>query len=183
MLCSSHCASAPNGSHSGRADERAWSTQRECRSAHPSRRTTVWDGADSDGALGGQPRPAHVIVSRYARRPVQAGCCALRSSEEASHAGRAEGDSRVADAPSTYRRDPTRRLAQLLHGSAATVAERERNLGMDPFSLLLFALIPLIPIWLIWMALFLTNDPGEEIRAAKHHQFLGPGGPDDPFAD
>jgi len=54
---------------------------------------------------------------------------------------------------------------------------------MDPFSLLLFALIPLIPIWLIWMALFLTNDPGEEIRAAKHHQFLGPGGPDDPFAD
>jgi hypothetical protein len=29
----------------------------------------------------------------------------------------------------------------------------------------------------------LANDPGEEIRKAKHHQFLGPGGPDDPFAD
>jgi hypothetical protein len=54
---------------------------------------------------------------------------------------------------------------------------------MDPFSLLLIALLPLIPVWLIWMALFLANDPAEEIRNAKHHQFLGPGGPDDPFAD
>jgi hypothetical protein len=44
-------------------------------------------------------------------------------------------------------------------------------------------LLPLIPVWLIWMALFLANDPAEQIRKAKHHQFLGPGGPDDPFAD
>jgi hypothetical protein len=34
-----------------------------------------------------------------------------------------------------------------------------------------------------WIALFLANDPAEEIRKVKHHQFLGPGGPDDPFAD
>ena len=45
---------------------------------------------------------------------------------------------------------------------------------MDPLSLLLVALLPLIPVWLIWMALFLANDPAEEIRTAKHHQFLGP---------
>ena len=54
---------------------------------------------------------------------------------------------------------------------------------MDPLSLLLIVLVPLIPVWLIWMALFLANDPAVEIRKAKHHQFLGPGGPDDPFAD
>ena len=54
---------------------------------------------------------------------------------------------------------------------------------MDPLSLLLIASVPLIPIWLIWVALFLANDPTEQIRNAKHHQFLGPGGPDDPFAD
>jgi hypothetical protein len=54
---------------------------------------------------------------------------------------------------------------------------------MDPLSLLLIALLPLIPVWLIWMALFLANNPAEAIRKAKHHQFLGPGGPDDPFAD
>ena len=54
---------------------------------------------------------------------------------------------------------------------------------MDPLSLLLIALLPLFPVWLVWMALFLANDPAEGIRKAKHHQFLGPGGPDDPFAD
>jgi hypothetical protein len=53
---------------------------------------------------------------------------------------------------------------------------------MDPFSLLLIAFLPLFPVSLIWMALFLANDPAEEIRHSKHHQFLGPGGPDDPFA-
>lgn len=36
--------------------------------------------------------------------------------------------------------------------------------------------------WLIWVALFLTNGPVEEIYETKRHQFLGPGGPDDPFA-
>ncbi len=54
---------------------------------------------------------------------------------------------------------------------------------MDPLSPLLIVLLPLIPVWLIWMALFLANDPAFEIRQTKHHQFFGPGGPDDPFAD
>jgi hypothetical protein len=31
--------------------------------------------------------------------------------------------------------------------------------------------------------MFLSNDPGEELRRVKRHQFLGPGGPDDPFAN
>jgi hypothetical protein len=31
--------------------------------------------------------------------------------------------------------------------------------------------------------LFLANDPGEEILHARHDRFLGPGGPDDPFAN
>jgi hypothetical protein len=117
---------------------------------------------------------------------VEARSCVLRPSEEASHVGGAEGEhSRVADAPSfglAAERHRGDRRAQLLH-AAATSAERERSLGMDPLSLLLIALLPLIPVWLIWMALFLANDPIEEIRKTKHHQFLGPGGPDDPFAD
>jgi hypothetical protein len=33
------------------------------------------------------------------------------------------------------------------------------------------------------MVFFMVNDPSEEIRHAKHLQFLGPGGPDDPFAN
>ncbi len=39
------------------------------------------------------------------------------------------------------------------------------------------------PFWLIWMGGFLANGPAEEIRRTKRHRFLGPGGPDDPFAD
>jgi hypothetical protein len=54
---------------------------------------------------------------------------------------------------------------------------------MDPLSPLLIASIPLILVWLIWVVLFLANDPADEIRRAKRHQFLGPGGPDDPFAN
>jgi hypothetical protein len=38
-------------------------------------------------------------------------------------------------------------------------------------------------VWLIWVVLFLANDPIEEIRRTKRHQFLGSGGPDDPFAN
>jgi hypothetical protein len=44
--------------------------------------------------------------------------------------------------------------------------------------LFLFALVALL-----WLGMFLANDPADEIRATKRHQFLGPGGPDDPFAD
>jgi hypothetical protein len=38
-------------------------------------------------------------------------------------------------------------------------------------------------VGLSWLGLFLDNGPADEIRAAKRHQFLGPGGPDDPFAN
>jgi hypothetical protein len=48
---------------------------------------------------------------------------------------------------------------------------------------LLIVLIPFGLAWLAWMVFFVDNDPTEEILHAKHHQFLGPGGPDDPFAD
>ena len=30
-------------------------------------------------------------------------------------------------------------------------------------------------VGLLWLGLFLDNDPAEEIRATKRHQFLGPG--------
>jgi hypothetical protein len=39
-----------------------------------------------------------------------------------------------------------------------------------------------VPSLLIWGGEFLAHDPAEEIRRTKRHQFLGPGGPDDPFA-
>jgi hypothetical protein len=47
-------------------------------------------------------------------------------------------------------------------------------------SLIVFFLFGLV--WFIWAGPFLTNDPAEEIRQTKRHQFFGPGGPDDPFA-
>ena len=48
-----------------------------------------------------------------------------------------------------------------------------------PFILLfLFTLVALL-----WMGLFLADDPAEEIRATKRYEFLGQGGPDDPFRD
>jgi hypothetical protein len=47
---------------------------------------------------------------------------------------------------------------------------------------LILVFFPVTVAWLVWMVLFLANDPDEEIRNVKHRQFLGPGGPDDPFA-
>jgi len=44
--------------------------------------------------------------------------------------------------------------------------------------LFLFTLVALV-----WLGMFAANDPAEEIRATKRHQFLGRGGPDDPFAN
>jgi hypothetical protein len=39
------------------------------------------------------------------------------------------------------------------------------------------------PAWLIWVvAITFLSDPVEETLHVKHRQFLGPGGPDDPFA-
>jgi hypothetical protein len=45
---------------------------------------------------------------------------------------------------------------------------------MDPFSLLLIALLPLIPVWLIWMALFLANDPAKKSAQRSITSFSGP---------
>jgi hypothetical protein len=46
---------------------------------------------------------------------------------------------------------------------------------------LLIVLFPVMLAWLVWMVFFVAGNPSEEIRHAKIHQFLGPGGPDDPF--
>ena len=35
--------------------------------------------------------------------------------------------------------------------------------------------LPFAVAWLVWMVFFLADDPSEEIRHVKHHQFLGPG--------
>ena len=51
------------------------------------------------------------------------------------------------------------------------------------FAALLILLFPVALAWLVWMVFFLANDPSAEIRQTKHLRFLGPGGPDDPFAD
>jgi hypothetical protein len=47
---------------------------------------------------------------------------------------------------------------------------------------LLIILFPFALAWLVWMVVFLANDPSEEIRQTRHGRLLGPGGPDDPFA-
>lgn len=47
---------------------------------------------------------------------------------------------------------------------------------------LILVLFPVTLIWLVWMIVFAANDPSEEFRHLQHHEFLGPGGPDDPFA-
>jgi hypothetical protein len=54
---------------------------------------------------------------------------------------------------------------------------------MDPFAGLWVVLFLLSALWLIWMVLFFAHNPDEELRQTKRHRFLGPGGPDDPFAD
>ena len=46
----------------------------------------------------------------------------------------------------------------------------------------IIVLLLIAPVLLIWVGEFFANYPAEEIRRPKRHQFLGPGGPDDPFA-
>lgn len=48
---------------------------------------------------------------------------------------------------------------------------------------LVIVIFPLTLAWLMWGLVFLAEGPSEEILQTKRHQFLGPGGPDDPFAD
>jgi hypothetical protein len=66
------------------------------------------------------------------------------------------------------------------HSSRHYSDKRERNLKM--IGALLITLAPFALAWLVWMVFFATNDPGEKIIHARHDRFLGPGGPDDPFA-
>jgi hypothetical protein len=47
---------------------------------------------------------------------------------------------------------------------------------------LLIISLPFALAWLVWGIFFLANDPSEELLEVKHDRFLGPGGPDDPFA-
>jgi hypothetical protein len=54
---------------------------------------------------------------------------------------------------------------------------------MDPFAGLYIVFLLGSLVWLVWMVIFLANHPSEEIREVKRHQLLGPGGPDDPYAD
>ena len=48
---------------------------------------------------------------------------------------------------------------------------------------LLIVLLPVALAWSVWMVFLVAKNPGEEILHARHDQFLGPGGPDDPFAN
>jgi hypothetical protein len=48
---------------------------------------------------------------------------------------------------------------------------------------LILVAFPVAVVWLVWMIFFLSNHPGDEILSVQRHQFLGPGGPDDPFAN
>jgi hypothetical protein len=48
---------------------------------------------------------------------------------------------------------------------------------------LILVAFPVAVAWLVWMIFFLSNHPGDEILNVQRHQFLGPGGPDDPFAN
>ena len=54
---------------------------------------------------------------------------------------------------------------------------------MDPFSGLYIIFLLVSFVWLIWMVMFLASHPSEVLRETKRHRLLGPGGPDDPFAD
>jgi hypothetical protein len=50
-------------------------------------------------------------------------------------------------------------------------------------AVLLMVLFVFALVWMVWMVFLAANDPTEKILHAKHHRFLGPGGPDDPFAN
>jgi len=47
---------------------------------------------------------------------------------------------------------------------------------------LVFGFLLSVPFILAWGGEFLAHDPVDEIRETKQHEFLGRGGPDDPFA-
>ena len=55
--------------------------------------------------------------------------------------------------------------------------------GLAPVgALLLFATFAAVGWW-IWLAVITRGQPAEVVARTPRHRFLGPGGPDDPFAD
>jgi hypothetical protein len=51
------------------------------------------------------------------------------------------------------------------------------------FAAPLILLLLLIPAWVIWVVLLFASGPTGAILRTPRHEFLGPGGPDDPFAN
>jgi hypothetical protein len=49
--------------------------------------------------------------------------------------------------------------------------------------LLLLLLIVAAPLWWIGLAVYTHGHPSRPVAYTRAHRFLGPGGPDDPFAD
>jgi hypothetical protein len=57
------------------------------------------------------------------------------------------------------------------------------GLAVPYIGFLLFLVFLLaVPFLVIWGGEFLAHDPAEEVRRTKQYEFLGRGGPDDPFA-
>ena len=55
--------------------------------------------------------------------------------------------------------------------------------GLGPLGLVLAPLIVVAVVWWIGAAAVTHGSPSDVVLRTKHMQFLGPGGPDDPFAD
>jgi uncharacterized membrane protein YqiK len=55
--------------------------------------------------------------------------------------------------------------------------------GLAPIGVLLFCFIFASAVWWFGLAVSTRGKPSEALVRTKRHQLLGPGGPDDPFAD
>jgi hypothetical protein len=55
--------------------------------------------------------------------------------------------------------------------------------GLGAFGLVLAPLIGVAVVWSIGAAAVTHGRPSDVVVRTRHRQFLGPGGPDDPFAD
>jgi len=67
-------------------------------------------------------------------------------------------------------------LAVLFLGLVATP-------GLGAIGLVLAPLIGVAVVWWIGAAAVTRGRPSDVVVRTRHRQFLGPGGPDDPFAD
>jgi hypothetical protein len=55
--------------------------------------------------------------------------------------------------------------------------------GFAGAGLLLLLFLLALPVWWVGLTVSEHGQPGEAVARTRHHRFLGPGGPDDPFAD